>query len=106
VLHVHVFGGDLVGDVDARHAGADELVLTWQLARGRAGEFDGERLVADQCAVGDGAVRLAVDADHAAGDDEAADLHTKPLRCAQKQRLPRFRRRGADLRPAALDRRA
>src|SRR6516165_838550 len=53
VLHVRVFPGDLVGNIDARHPRADQPIATSRLLRSSAGEFDMERLIADELAIGD-----------------------------------------------------
>ena len=106
VLHVHVFAARLVGDVDARHAGADQLVAVDRLLRRRAGELDVEWLVAEEGAVADRAARVAVDRHHAFRHDQAAGLHAEPGRGARQQRLPGLGGGGAQLRSAAVDRRA
>ena len=104
VLHVGVLAGGFVGDIDARHIGANHLVARDRLLRRGAGEFHVERLVAEQRAVRDRLGRVAVDRHDALVDHEAANLHAELGRGEVQQRPPRFGCRGADLRAAALDR--
>ena len=106
LLHVDVSSGHLVRDIDARHARPHELVPVDRLLRRDAGELDVERLVAEQRAVAHGAAGMTVDRHHPFGHDEAAGLHAEPRRGQRQQRLPRLRGRRADLRAAAMNRRA
>jgi hypothetical protein len=106
VLHVHVGAARLGRNVDARHARADELVAVDRLLRRRAGELDVEPLVAEELAVGDRAGGVTVDRHHPFRYGEAPRLHAEPRRGKRQQRLARLRGRRANLRPAAMNRRA
>ena len=105
VLHVGELAGDLVGNIDARHRLADHLVVLGVLRLGRLGvvELEGELLAADQLAVAD---LLAAAADDAVGDRELFLLDAEALGRLVEQRVPRGRRRVADLHAAELDREA
>ncbi len=106
VLHVHVLATDLVGDIDARHVAADKLVVGDRLLRRLARHLHVELPVADECAVGDGTGRIAVDRHHALRHPKTLDGRAELLGCKLQQRLPRFGRGSADLRAIVHDREA
>ena len=87
-------------------AGADNGVPSRSFLRGRAGQRDLERLVAEQVAVRDG-LRLVVRCrDDAFCHGESIDGSAEPPGGERQQRLARFGGRRANLRTAALDCRA
>jgi hypothetical protein len=106
VLHVQVGPARLVRNVDARNVAADQRVAVDRLLRRGAGELDVERLVADERPVADRLGRVAVDRDHAFRHNQAPRLDAEPGRGERQQRLPGLGGGGAQLRPAAVDRRA
>ena len=106
VLYVRVLAADLVREIHTRMAGADNGVPSRSFLRGRAGQRDLERLVAEQVAVRDG-LRLVVRCrDDAFCHGESIHGSAEPPGGERQQRLARFGGRRANLRTAALDRRA
>ncbi len=104
VLHVGVFGADLVGKIEARHPSTHQLVLADRLARCSAGEREMQLLIAEKIAVPYRPARIAGDRDDAIRYRQVGNRRVQP-RCGEpQQNLPRFRRRRAQLRSAALDR--
>ena len=65
MLHVGVFGADLVGQIEPRHPRAHQLVLADRLARRGAGEREMHRLVAEKIAVAHRPAGIAGDRDDA-----------------------------------------
>ena len=85
---------------------ADDRVLRHRLLRRRPRECDLERFVAEQIAVLHGPRRIARDGHDALRHRQPIDRGIETSSGQREQGLPRFGRRGPDLRPAALDRRA
>jgi hypothetical protein len=103
VLHVDVLAAHLVGNVDARHAGADQPIVGDRLLRRLAGHLHVELLRPDEVAVRDGAGRLAGDRNDAADDLEPLRRRAEPGGGEPQQRLARLRGRGPQLRPVVHD---
>ncbi len=104
VLHVDVFAGHLVRQIDTRHPRAYQRVAVRRLDRRGARELDVERLVAKEVAVLDRAVRLAVDRNDALRYDQAPGLHAELGRGEREQGLAGFRSSRAHLRTALVNR--
>jgi len=84
VLHVLVFGGDLVGNINARYPRADQPIAADRFLRRRTCELDVEGLVTYQLAVGDRSRRLAIDRHDAFRHRQAPGLHTEPRRSKEQ----------------------
>ena len=103
VVDVRVGAGDLLRGVLARLRLADHLVLRVMLLRRPARVRGGEPLPAEQCAVGDGLGRVALDRDDALVDRQLGDGHAELLRGEPEQHSPSLRGGLADGRGAGGD---
>jgi hypothetical protein len=95
---------DLRGRVLPLHLLADQLVLGERLQRRPARVRGRERLVAEQCAVGDGLGAVADDRDHARVDPQPGNGHAQLLGGEAEQNGPRLGSGLAYLRTAVRNR--